>query len=144
MGILSNIFGATEKKAIPNKIITLDKLEQMFESMKKTPEIDLKKPLLWGYFFTHSEPTMLEKTKLILIKKGYRSVDIYLSDKESPTDPNVYWLHVEKEEIHSAASLDKLNDEFYLLANKLGLKSYDGMDVGPIKPLKPKMENKAQ
>jgi hypothetical protein len=44
----------------------------------------------------------------------------------------LWWLYVEKEEVHTPQSLDKRNDEFSLLADKLGLDSYDGMDVGPI------------
>ncbi|GHB97049.1 ribonuclease E inhibitor RraB [Cerasicoccus arenae] len=130
MSIFSNLFGANQEKVIPNKVITLEKLEEMFERMKETPGWDLDAPLLWGYFFTNDEPQKLEKTKEILEKKGYRFVDIYISDKENESDPDQFWLHVEKVETHSPQSLDKRNDEFYLLAHELGLKSYDGMDVG--------------
>lgn len=132
MSIFSNLFSSDKEKEIPNKAITLEKLQEMFQSMSETPGWNLDTPLLWGYFFTNNEPDLLEKTKAILEEKGYRFVDIYLSDKENPSEPDLYWLHVEKEEIHTPESLDKRNDEFYLLAHKIGLKSYDGMDVGPV------------
>ena len=88
--------------------------------------------MLWGYFFTHQEPKLLEKARDELVSKGYRFVDIYLSDRENENDPDMYWLHVEKIEIHTPESLDKRNDEFYIFADRLGLDSYDGMDVGPV------------
>jgi Regulator of ribonuclease activity B len=127
---------ATKEKnmtqAIPGKIITIDKLEDMFAAISEQSGWDMKKPMLWGYFFTHHEPKLLESAKGRLVENGYRFVDIHLSDKENPTDPDKWWLHVEKEEIHTPQSLDKRNDELYLLAHELGLDSYDGMDVGPI------------
>lgn len=48
--------------------------------------------MLWGYFFTHNEPTKLEEAKEALILKGYTFVDIYLSDKEVPNEPDMFWL----------------------------------------------------
>ena len=88
--------------------------------------------MLWGYFFTHHEPKKLNEAKVILVKKGYRFVDIYTDEKQDKNSSELWWLHVEKEEVHTPQSLDSRNDELYLIANKLGLDSYDGMDVGPI------------
>lgn len=121
---------------IPGKIITLSSLEEMFDSINKKGIWDMSKPMLWGYFFTHQEPKKLDEAKVILVKKGYRFVDIYIAEKQDKNEPELWWLHVEKEEIHSPQTLDKRNDELYLLANKLGLNSYDGMDVGPIQQIK--------
>ena len=117
---------------IPNKSITREQLEEMFVNISEQSGWDMTKRMLWGYFFTHHEPKLLEEAKVSLVQKGYRGVDIYLSDKENETDPDMWWLHVEKEEVHTPQSLDKRNDEFYLFAHELGLDSYDGMDVGPI------------
>ena len=39
-------------------------------------------PMLWGYFFTHHETTLLVKAKDHLIDRGYVFVNIYLSEKE--------------------------------------------------------------
>ena len=64
-----------------------------------------------------------------LRQSGYRFVDIF----EAALDggQSVLFLHVEKREMHTVASLYERNDELYRLAEQLGLESYDGMDVGP-------------
>jgi hypothetical protein len=58
-----------------------------------------------------------------------RSTDIHsLADKNFQllkTDSSHPSLH------HTAESLNKRNHEFYELADKFHLESYDGMDVGP-------------
>ncbi len=56
---------------------------------------------------------------------GYRIVEICEDDDEP-----LYWLHVERVEAHSVDSLHERNLSFHRLAEKLGLESYDGMDVG--------------
>ena len=118
---------------IPGKSIDRTQLEEMFANIGENTDWDISGDLLWGYFFTHNAPSLLEISKNKLMSRGYQFVDIYLSDKDNPSDPDVYWLHVEKNEHHSAESLDKRNDELYLFAHELGLDSYDGMDVGPVK-----------
>ena len=45
----------------------------------------------------------------------------------------LWWLHVEKIEVHSVASLDARNQVLYRSADEQGLDAYDGMDVGPVK-----------
>lgn len=133
MGIFSKLFGVDPEDEAPrNKVITIEQLQEMFTNMAENPGWDLKAPLLWGYFFTNDSPQSLERAKEILVNEGYRFVNIFVSDKDEPTDPDLFWLHVEKEEVHTPETLDKRNDELYRLAEKLGLKSYDGMDVGPI------------
>ena len=117
---------------VPGKAITLETLETMFENIEENPGWDTSSDLLWGYFFTHREPSKLEEAKAYLVSEGYHFVKIYLSDKEDPKEPDKYWLHVEKNETHSPKSLDARNDVFYIYANEIGLDSYDGMDVGPI------------
>jgi len=125
------VYGA-EMEEIPGKAITLEKLEEMFQNIENNDEWDMTNNMLWGYFFTHSEPSKLEEAASILFKKGYKVVDIYQSDKEEENEPDMYWLHVEKIETHTPDSLDKRNNEFYIFANDFGLESYDGMDVGPV------------
>lgn len=115
---------------IPNKSITLDQLKVMFKNMES--DVDVSKPLLWWYFFTNHDSKPLYEAKEKLIKKWYRFVDIYISNKQNENQPDLWWLHIEKEEIHSPESLDKRNDEFYIFANEMGLNSYDWMDVWPI------------
>ena len=117
---------------IPGKSITIDQLEEMFANIRENTDWDISGDMLWGYFFTHREPTKLEEAKRHLIAKGYRFVDIYLSDKEEPSDPDMFWLHIERVETHYPKTLDARNDELYLFAHEFGLDSYDGMDIGPV------------
>lgn len=117
---------------IPGKSIYLDQLEEMFSSVESNTDWDTSGNMLWGYFFTHNEPTKLEKAKDVLASKGYSFVDIHLSDKDGSNESDIFWLHVEKIETHSPTSLDKINNELYIFANEFGLDSYDGMDIGPV------------
>lgn len=117
---------------IPGKSITIEQLHEMFGNIKKETKWNISGDMLWGYFFTHNEPQLLEKVAGLLEKQGYKKVDIYLSDKEEPNERDQFWLHIEKIETHTPESLDERNDEFYIFANKNGIDSYDGMDIGPI------------
>lgn len=110
-------------------MITLDALNRMFTAMRT--EAGYKKwnvdgELLWGYYFTDPNPLKLKPVAEYLAKEGYRVVDTYQTD-----DKKTYVLHVEKVEHHTPESLNKKNIEFYKLAQRFGLESYDGMDVGP-------------
>jgi hypothetical protein len=126
---------STEEKAmvnIPNKNITVEQLDDMFNDIKDQGQWDLSKPLLWGYFFTDSDPTKLALVIPEIESMGYFIVDIFQAKKEDETEADSFYLHVAKIEIHNCKSLDKINDDFYILAHKNGLDSYDGMDVGPV------------
>ncbi|WP_020405123.1 ribonuclease E inhibitor RraB [Hahella ganghwensis] len=127
-GVLAEEQGMAE---IPGKVIYIDQLEDMFSRIRANTDWDMSGEMLWGYFFIHHEPAKLEAVKSVLESQGYRFVDIYLSEKEDPAEPDKYWLHVEKVEAHTPQSLDRRND-LYKLAHEQGLDSYDGMDVGPI------------
>ncbi|MES3020602.1 MAG: ribonuclease E inhibitor RraB [Pseudomonadota bacterium] len=108
-----------------------DQLEQMFGNIAQKSNWDMSKSMLWGYFFTNPSRRPLEVASEDLSKLGYRVVEIYLMDKENSKDPDQWWLHVERVEIHSVASLFKRNAELSAFAERFSLASYDGMDVGP-------------
>lgn len=120
-------------EVIPGKTITIDQLEDMFANITEKTPWDMKEPMLWGYFFTNSEPKSLEPIRDQLVSEGYRFVDLYQSDAEDQDGPPLWWLHLEKEEVHTPQTLDQRNNTFYLLAAKHKINSYDGMDIGPIK-----------
>jgi hypothetical protein len=88
---------------------------------------DTEHDLLWGYFFTDPEPGKLRPLAAKLQEDGYRFVDLYRTD-----DKSTYFLHVERVETHSPLSLDRRNQELNAVAEKYGVESYDGMDVGPV------------
>lgn len=63
---------------------------------------------------------------------GYRIVDI--SKRPNASTPTRWRLHIERVEVQTVDSLDARNHEFYELAAKMNLYSYDGMDVGSAPP----------
>jgi hypothetical protein len=124
-GIVAGSAGYVE--ATEAKMISLDQLQKMFADIKAKTNWNLDGPLLWGYFFTDPDREKLEAVGADLAKQGYRLVDIHLT-----RDGRQFVLHVEKTEHHTPDSLDRRNQDFYALAEKFHLRSYDGMDVGPL------------
>ena|SRR5471030_1939816 len=111
--------------------VSRESLVQMFADIEKDAKWDMSNDMLWGYFFTNQTRQPLEVASKELSKRGYRFVDIYLSDKDKPSEPDLWWLHVERVETHSIDSLHARNQELAIFAKRLNLQSYDGMDVGP-------------
>jgi Regulator of ribonuclease activity B len=109
------------------KAITLEMLKQMFARMRKEAPFDPADELLWGYFFTNAKKKALRPVAEELVALGYREVALYLTDDES-----TYFLHMERVEKHTPETLHARNLELYALAERHGIDSYDGMDVGPV------------
>jgi hypothetical protein len=68
----------------------------------------------------------LEKTADFLKASGYRFVGL------NENAPRYFVLNVERVETHSAETLFQRNAGLYEVAERFGLDSYDGMDVGPV------------
>ena len=109
-------------------MITLENLQQMFAQMRAEAPFDVDDPLLWGYFFTDPDKRKLRPVAGELKKLGYREVALYRTD-----DGSTHFLHVERVEKHTPETLNERNAQFYALAERFGVESYDGMDVGPAK-----------
>ena len=109
--------------------ITLAQMEVMFRNMRVKTKWNVDGDLLWGYFFMDPQPDKLRRLADHLSRMGYGPVNLYPS-------PNgqTHVLHVKKLETHTPQSLHQRNMEFYRLADKFGIASYDGMDVGPAAP----------
>jgi hypothetical protein len=105
--------------------IQLAQLEQMFADMRARAPWYVDGPLLWGYFFFDANEQKLKRAAEELEKSGYRVVGLERVDRR------LFRLHVERVEAHTPQSLHARNNEFYALAERLGIASYDGMDVGP-------------
>lgn len=116
--------------------VSRDRLQKMFADIARNTKWDMSREMLWGYFFTHPNRQLLESVTIELSRLGYRVVGIYLSDKKQRDEPDLWWLHVERVEIHSVESLDARNKELTEFASRHGLASYDGMDVGPADALR--------
>lgn len=109
-------------------MIPKTRLDEMFAQIRSNTDWDVDAEMLWGYFFTNEDRKALQTVADLLAVDGYRIVEI------RPDEQNDYfWLHVEKVETHSSETLHERNQTFYRLADKYGLRSYDGMDVGPVK-----------
>jgi hypothetical protein len=106
-------------------------IQDMFDDIRAKGKWNVDGPLLWGYFFTARQKLPLEKVAQILVKGGYRLVDIWQTAADGSEGADVWWLHAERVEKHTVNSLMARNAELDALAVKYKLESYDGMDVGP-------------
>lgn len=108
-------------------------LQEMFDSIRSDPNArwNIDGVCLWGYFFTHGSKGPLLGAIPSLEKLGYRFVGI-LDPDTNDEEPEIYYLHVEREELHTVDTLLHRNAQLSALAKIWGLDSYDGMDVGPV------------
>lgn len=118
---------------IPGKKIFLHHLTSMFANIESGPKWDMTGPMLWGYFFNHSEPARLEASVEKLQEYGLHYVGVQMADKKEDTAPDVFRLHMTEIRAHTPESLDERNNELYLFAHNEGIDAYVGMDVKPIK-----------
>ncbi|WP_410498828.1 ribonuclease E inhibitor RraB [Chitinibacter sp. S2-10] len=112
-------------------MITLAQLEEMFASIRDNTDWNLSAPLLWGYFFTADQDEQLTDVIPLLEAQGYTFVDLFIPQLDDGQD-EYFMLHVEKAEVHTTATLFARNAELEAFAAQHGLRSYDGMDVGPL------------
>ena len=124
--LVAPLFLLRPSQAQQGRKIALSQLEEMFSNIRSKTKWNIDGPMLWGYFFFDDSTARLNMLAEQLAPLGYRIVGV--SQVEGRTS---YRLHVEKVEMHSPVTLHARNNEFYALAEKLHLASYDGMDVGP-------------
>jgi hypothetical protein len=102
----------------------------MFDGIAQRGDWDMSQPMLWGFFFTNREPTALRAAIPKLQADEYEFVDVFQSEKNSPSDPDLWWLHVQRVEVHTVDTLFARNERLTEFASRNGIDSYDGMDVG--------------
>ena len=112
-------------------MIDLKQIQEMFANVTDNAGWDLGQPMEWGYFFTDRKRAKLEAALRELQKDGFQFVDIFIPQLEKGEE-DYFFLHVVKVDVHTPESLLEQNAALYALAEKHGLDSYDGMDVGPI------------
>ncbi len=110
----------------PKPRIGLEQIKRMFASMRQQAPWYRDGPLLWGYFFTAPDRHTLDDASPLLAKMGYRIVETHKDDA------GLFWLHAERIERQTAASLDTTNHALYDFADQHPPLIYDGMDVGPV------------
>ena len=111
-------------------MITIEQLEEMFTNMREHTDWDVDGELLWGYFFTDADPDKLEKAAEALDQMGYDVVEIFQSEDDEDPSITDFVLHVERIEPHTPKTLFDRNNELIAFAQKHGLESFDGVDVG--------------
>jgi hypothetical protein len=99
--------------------------------------VDLRQPMLYGYFFYDKDRRKLESLEAALLKMEYKLVRL------DPVSDTEFILHVEKIEVHSPESLIRRESEFNKLASAHGVRVYDGWDIGNADPGKPIVSNEA-
>ena len=112
-------------------MIDREALVEMFENIADRGEWDMSQPMLWGYFFTNGDEAALRAAVPALQDDQYEFVEIYQSEKDDPGDDDLWWLHVQRIEVHTVDSLAARNERLTEFASRHGIDSYDGMDVGP-------------
>jgi regulator of RNase E activity RraB len=111
-------------------MITIEQLQEMFTNMREHTDWDVDGELLWGYFFTDADPDKLEKAAEALDEMGYDVVEIFQSEDDEDPSITDFVLHVERIEPHTPQSLFDRNNELIVFAEKQGIESFDGVDVG--------------
>lgn len=114
-------------------MIQREQLVAMFESSRANPNVrwSIDDVCLWGFFFTDRDRAKLLMAAAELERLGYRPVG-FLEPSQDDADPDLLFLQVEREEIHTVKSLHERNSQLYEFAASFGLESYDGMEVGPL------------
>lgn len=105
-------------------------IDTIFDEME-LQGVDIKKPLLYGYYFYDQDQSKLEKLKDELLKDKYKLVRLEKAEDQE------FVLQVEKVEIHSRASLLERENQLEQLSKTFQVASYDGWDVGNPDPTKP-------
>ena len=127
-------FGCSRTSTPPvgkSRMISRQQIQEMFDAMRAKAKWRIDDVCCWGYFFTDYDRAKLMSAMKVLESKGFRVVGI-MEPSPQDDDQDLLTLHVEKNEVHTVDSLLARNEELYRLARTLGLRSYDGMDVGPV------------
>jgi hypothetical protein len=116
-------------------MITLQQLEAFFVETRATHEAgrsswSIDDECRWSYFFVDPDREKLLPIADHMEPLGYEIVGML--DPEESDDNPVYYLRVDRIEIHSPASLYERNRTMYAIAAQFGVSDYDGMDVGAV------------
>lgn len=113
-------------------MIELEQLQQMFQLRATGPGWDLTRPMRWKFLFVDNSTERLERAVPIFESRGYRFGGILRPEPGAAGDEPEFYLHVERDEVHTPESLHARSAQLEDLAEELGLDAYDGIDVGPI------------
>lgn len=111
-------------------MIEFEKLERMFEAMRRDARWDVDGVLRWGYLFYDADRRRLGALSETLEGMGYRMTELGPTEDEDAA--GLCMLRVERDEHHDPQSLHQRNRELSALAARFGVAEYDGMDVAPL------------
>jgi hypothetical protein len=113
-------------------MIEKETIQELFDDIKEVEKWNTNHPLLYSYFFLDKSLEKLEIARKELEKVGYEFVEVFTAEPQEDDESKMYYLQVEKVEIHSVNSLFDRNKELYSVAEKFKLDSYDGFDIGKV------------
>jgi len=96
-----------------------------FQTIKNQKDLDLKKELNWGFYFSHNKKEHLVNISNHTILNKYDFKEVVSCDSS-------YYLQIAKNEIHTEESLFKRCIELYEFSKNQGIESFDGFDVEEI------------
>ncbi|MCL1080101.1 ribonuclease E inhibitor RraB [Parashewanella spongiae] len=116
--------------------ITIEQISEFFEETRQftqeaKADFDIDKVCRWSYFFGDTDEEKLTKFGSYLESDGYEPIG-FIEAEEDDENPELIYLRVDKEELHTVESLDVLNVKLYGLVKEYDIESYEGMDVGPV------------
>jgi hypothetical protein len=116
-------------------MITKETLIGFFDDTRKLKatgkaRFDIDDECRWSYFFTDTDRGKLIEAGRHLETIGYE-VRGFL-DPSPDDEKQTIFLRFDKVETHTPESLFERNTSLYALADRFGLDSYDGMDVGAV------------
>ncbi len=96
-----------------------------FFAMNEGRGVDLRRVMLWGYFFRSAAPEALDPLRRELELAGYAYVENF------ETEDGAAWLQVSRSEWQSADQLYRRCERLDELARRSGVE-LDGFDVGNV------------
>ena len=126
---LALIVACADKESEVTNNIERESVEWLFEQVAESTDWNMSGPMTWGYFFYAENKADLEPVREKLTREGYSFVG-YLEPGERNDEPG-YFLHLERNEVHSIDTLDQRNAQLTADGERFGVR-YDGMDVGPV------------
>ena len=116
--------------------ISLDVLKAFFEETRDftsqhEANFDIDKVCRWSFFFGGSSEQKLTALGSHLESEGYEPIGFIEADEEDD-NPDLIYLRVDMEELHTVDTLHKRNQTLFALVKEFDVEAYEGMDVGPV------------
>lgn len=119
------------------KKITRKTLQIFFTDLRKLHaegevRLNINGKCRWSYFFVDTDRNKLSELAAHLEQNGYEFFGFIIPGPQD-NDQETICLRVDRIEKHTVDSLDERAREMYALAERFGIRDFDGMDVGAVK-----------